>query len=82
MEVAVGGLCQRIAGKAGAVPDRSAPIGLGAVLTFAVHSDSENIDGNTVGIILMPLGVVVAALSIEPSGPGSAAWPLPLVAWH
>ena len=39
-------------------------IAFGAILTWAVHSTSGTIDVNTVGVILMIVGIVVFALSI------------------
>jgi hypothetical protein len=39
-------------------------IAFGAILTWAVHSTSGEIDVNTVGVILMIVGIIVFVLSI------------------
>jgi hypothetical protein len=39
-------------------------IAFGAILTWAVHSTSGEIDVNAVGVILMIVGIIVFALSI------------------
>ncbi|HEY6836593.1 MAG TPA: hypothetical protein VI142_09110 [Gaiellaceae bacterium] len=39
-------------------------IAFGAILTWAVHSTSSQIDVNTVGVIIMVIGFVVFAISI------------------
>ena len=39
-------------------------IAFGAILTWAVHSTSGSIDVNTVGVILMVVGIIVFVLSI------------------
>lgn len=39
-------------------------IAFGAILTWAVHSTSGQVDVNTVGVIIMVVGFVVFAISI------------------